>query len=602
MAIVIPSKNIYDISNSKVVNNKIQAVNVPLKIIRDKVDNRKNFFTVSVDLSQVQFRYPKEQQKEYHFYDNDSTHAERSFTYAYVQAMDTILFPVKIPRRIGNSYISKIYSGISKNEDGGASHNIQFSYFGTKTVYDLVGTITANVDNGLNTVSNVVLQSIDRVSNTPKKEETISDWENQLKLEAIAEGLPTSEDNSSVFDERDTTIASATFKLINEGGEDFFTTNLKFTVGGVVKTLSYSNPNGLGSNLEYAYGEEIVYTPTKLEFSFLGDVLDIEIEEQTNQSNGENEYSLEESELLQNGTYIHGQPAEQFISNAIINQYQNGKETVELLCSVSNYFDENGDQKIFDNGAGKMFFENGDIVLPMNYSAQGVDVPLSLIKGRTPKIFSVVGSKMIYDGSVLQRLYLQEYIEHSNVELPQVAFTENAIYQYAGAEYYTQIFVDDTEVKKSTQTLKYYGNKLKISVDGQISTINKKLVVELSNGEKIETVGSVEFDITENISVVGVYVERGWYYVTTPSNYDYDAAQTGYSIYAQLGIMGEQKLVGNNALFKATKLFVYPTNKRRTIYYDVVSTGQTKSYTLQDGNDSAFNITTDIRINSVVLA
>lgn len=93
----------------------------------------------------------------------------------------------------------------------------------------------------------------------------------------------------------------------------------------------------------------------------------------------------------------------------IINAYKNGKETAELLCSIGEYKDTNGELAIStkDNDL-PMTFNNGDIVVPYKYTARG-DAPLSTKKdGKTPKEFLVTGVEFIFDGAVWQKITLQE--------------------------------------------------------------------------------------------------------------------------------------------------------------------------------------------------
>lgn len=55
-----------------------------------------------------------------------------------------------------------------------------------------------------------------------------------------------------------------------------------------------------------------------------------------------------------------------------------------------------------------MTFHIGDIVIPYVYGANHNDKPMSLNRNGTPKEFTVVGKKMIYDGAIWQELSLQE--------------------------------------------------------------------------------------------------------------------------------------------------------------------------------------------------
>lgn len=91
-----------------------------------------------------------------------------------------------------------------------------------------------------------------------------------------------------------------------------------------------------------------------------------------------------------------------------IDQYQKGKETATLLCSISDYYEENGEKVISsDKSTGRMTFDLYDEVVPQVLSANGEDIPMSTKEGRA-KRFMVLGITPIYDGAVWQEIYLQE--------------------------------------------------------------------------------------------------------------------------------------------------------------------------------------------------
>lgn len=98
---------------------------------------------------------------------------------------------------------------------------------------------------------------------------------------------------------------------------------------------------------------------------------------------------------------------DKYISNLILKEYQNGKETATIRCSISDYYDEKGIKKISPN-TDRMTFITGDEVIPKVFGANGIDIPMSKYKDGTSKIFRVCGIKFIYDGAVWQELALQE--------------------------------------------------------------------------------------------------------------------------------------------------------------------------------------------------
>lgn len=95
-------------------------------------------------------------------------------------------------------------------------------------------------------------------------------------------------------------------------------------------------------------------------------------------------------------------------AKSIVEAYENGKETAELLCSIGEYKDENGNLAISTKDKTKpMHFTIGDIVIPQKYTAKG-DKPVSLNSDATTKKFVVVGTDFVFDGAVWQKIILQE--------------------------------------------------------------------------------------------------------------------------------------------------------------------------------------------------
>jgi hypothetical protein len=118
-------------------------------------------------------------------------------------------------------------------------------------------------------------------------------------------------------------------------------------------------------------------------------------------------YSLPSNDMFTNTATVSNQKLGDYVANQIIAEYANGKETATLLCSISNYYDENGNQVKFDDGED-MTFNIYDEVVPMVYDSSGIDVPMSATQYGQAKSFAVLGVEISYDGAVLQRLTLQE--------------------------------------------------------------------------------------------------------------------------------------------------------------------------------------------------
>jgi hypothetical protein len=97
----------------------------------------------------------------------------------------------------------------------------------------------------------------------------------------------------------------------------------------------------------------------------------------------------------------------EFIRRKVVGKWQKGKESAKMRCSISDYYDENG-EKVIDIKSEKMSFNIGDNVIPMVFGENRIDRPMSKNADGSAKVFRVCGIKFIYDGAVWQELTLQE--------------------------------------------------------------------------------------------------------------------------------------------------------------------------------------------------
>ena len=120
--------------------------------------------------------------------------------------------------------------------------------------------------------------------------------------------------------------------------------------------------------------------------------------------------SIDSNEIFQRGVSINGESYYNTLINEIVHFWGNGKETATIRCSISDYYDFNSGDKVLsiDNSTGKMSFNEYDQVIPMVYGADGQDRPMSTYQDGSPKVFQVLGSNIYYDGAVWQELSLQE--------------------------------------------------------------------------------------------------------------------------------------------------------------------------------------------------
>lgn len=183
---------------------------------------------------------------------------------------------------------------------------------------------------------------------------------------------------------------------------------------------------------------------------------------------GTDYYEMPSNELFQMTTKFSGVPITEVNANSLVKDFRNGKETYELLCSVKEYYNEDGTLAISTKGQvgekTKMLFDIGDEVIPYKPTAAG-DKPISYKKdGKTPKTFIVVGVTPIFDGAVWQRLNLiektiesimvqspeikeEDYIDTGNINSPFVVTKENKYYL---GDSVGRVFYNNKEITSST--------------------------------------------------------------------------------------------------------------------------------------------------------
>lgn len=121
--------------------------------------------------------------------------------------------------------------------------------------------------------------------------------------------------------------------------------------------------------------------------------------------------SVESNELLQVDTKINDKKISQYMYEQITSNYQwgRGKELATILCSIGEYYNEDGELAIsVENNNLPMIFNIGDYVIPYIPAAGGKTAPMSMYRDGTPKVFKVTQVRPYFDGACWQEIMLQE--------------------------------------------------------------------------------------------------------------------------------------------------------------------------------------------------
>ena len=203
---------------------------------------------------------------------------------------------------------------------------------------------------------------------------------------------------------KDRIITSGNLYYVSEGttfSADIFNTYSSRT--GVLAYLQQGVADAVYSYLLYEKitVEGIYYTPEE-------DIQEYGVSNAT-------DFQMPSNELVQTANLIGQSSLISTLFQNITRKYANGKEIYELKCSISNYYDTNGDLAIFpfdDSYEDKLpaTFKKHDIVEPWIYTSKG-ETPLSEKADGAPKRFEVIGIDFEDAGVVWQILTVQEYVE-----------------------------------------------------------------------------------------------------------------------------------------------------------------------------------------------
>lgn len=123
-----------------------------------------------------------------------------------------------------------------------------------------------------------------------------------------------------------------------------------------------------------------------------------------------NIYAIDGNEFYQTGTTYNGTNIFQNNSQNIIDEWDKGKETATLKCSIGEYYDENNNLVISTkNNDLPMMFNIRDLVIPYIPIARGGTEPMSIRQDGKAKIFQITQVRPYFDGACWQEIMLQEY-------------------------------------------------------------------------------------------------------------------------------------------------------------------------------------------------
>lgn len=406
MAIIIHSKNIYEINDNKVIDNEVDKIEntiVEVQTIRelDKpvyTDNNAyangekiNYQNKSSENSQAEIVNLGEGSQDFGYI---------ASAYAEFGNRSYIVITLLIPRNQKNKFVERI-----RDKDDKGNSLISIKNYGnifTSTV-EQDWTIEVDWNNYVGGAPNAKITRKGILYNRgPEDRTNVPDIDIISHLHAVA----------------DITYAYASVDITNDLPNSISEVQLdennryKIVIEMPISSYGYTlaaidmveAPLRDGNYTVTAKGDYTRTVITQIEISVNGDIYSVDISDKNIVvGNGEHIYSFDGNELMQ----TTNTPTVEDIYQTVIDDWKQGKETATLRCAIADYKDDRGNIAVSPN-LDKMIFAHGDIVEPYAYGVHGQDKPMATYRDNTPKRFKVTGVHIVSEGATYQDIDIQE--------------------------------------------------------------------------------------------------------------------------------------------------------------------------------------------------
>lgn len=428
MAIVIPSKNIYQKENPKVRDNVIERIEVgAVEVVPDN-EYETPVYNGDFYINEEEINKKTNTNKK-DFQATVSTSSMGAITgvlFSCVYFENTLGYydtTIKIKRKKDNQFITELYNGVEEiNGEEKEKEILYYSVSGNLTTQNISSTVTYNGNENFN--NNAPMGAI------LYDDKTLTTKDGTLEFPKLP--ITVTKTNGSIF-------PNLTSKVVGLSNEEYYQitpyTEEDDYIEIFIHALCYMQNKkmvGIDSTTAIAStknisisGEYEEYKAEKITITAYGNTIGIDLVDKTIYINGETQkkvHSIDGNELMQTTNYIkdtygNANSIEKMYGDTQL-AYSRGKETATIRCSISDYYEENGEKKIsIDKSTGRMSFKIGDKIIPMVYTSGGVDRAMSNYQDGSPKVFEVLGVRKYYDGAVWQELSSQEVAKNEEVSL-----------------------------------------------------------------------------------------------------------------------------------------------------------------------------------------
>lgn len=475
MAIIIPSSSIYEIQNPKINDNVIERVEVGAVEV---VPN--NEYDTSVYNEKIM--YSEQNNSAYNwdakilnkFEKGGNTSWAYKYLYGVIYSRITGIYysgEVVIPKLKNNYLITKINTGATKEGEktipqvkysascnlykGSTTVTVEHNgvdldtRFFDKTDFDFQG---ATVNSEFNNLQGSSLLPTELLSNVP--------------LNVTQEGMNISGALELGYIDTKTNLNSLSVTETDEN----YTFNFTVLCGAKIENATYSHlsdgeldgSNGKeieGGEIELNSENSLYYEPSYIEITVYGNTIGIDLKDKTvfipeSDTKSKKVLSIEGNELIQTSN-DYSVPLKQY--DNLLTEYQKGKETAVIRCSINDYYEEDGTQKICLSQYTNLIAE---INSPLDTSAVG---------GITAKVNT--DGTIVLNGTANASQYIRLI---SNIPIEKGTYYLSGVDEYGGlGKYFLQTKKYLNNVSKGT--FRDFGKGVVVEIDQDNMTYNVEL-------------------------------------------------------------------------------------------------------------------------------
>ena len=371
MAIAIPSKNIFEKKNPKVKDNLIERIEVTATNVVPNNGYGTTVYNETVSSYDIETRKTDNGETKCFSSGESWSPSKKLLTVAYASAayIDQKVWSntIYIPLLQYDKYIKSVLSG--ENKETGES-NIGCSIYGRVEKYD----VSSKTPWFILDENNVTQGELEyKRTNGNDNTETIFDFPSDV--EATPQGFNlTAKAKIGDYDN----LKTATFHKETIDGVDYYVGSLE--VLAEVATLQFSG----SSTQEFSTSEDYTaipvnmvgsfekYIPTRIEFTFMGDSIGIELNDSTEYINGKTAkkvFSVDGNELMQTSNYYE-EPVENDVTLEIKRKKGPAGSGIALLATPSKELTSNT----------KLYYK-GETALVVGGDIEGRDVEIMVVEG-----------------------------------------------------------------------------------------------------------------------------------------------------------------------------------------------------------------------------